>query len=763
MKGHLTFLLCFFVCFSTRAQLSTNEEPISFKRSVEIDTNCQVDTKTMPSLDMEAITKEDLEDEEYGYPPRFGYSHKVEYNLQNSGTWQELPNGDKLWQLVISCPNAVSINLLYDKFWIPDGGKLFIYTPDKKQCIGAFTSQNNKGDENNIQGFATDILYGDEIILEYFQSKEVVPNAVISISNVVHGYRYMSFLSSGYYSSGDCHVNVNCSEGNDWQNEKRAVAMILVNGNRYCTGSLIKSTSNDFRPLFLTADPCLGGWANEEYVGINGFKYDAINCPTLNHWTFWWNYEASGCNSPTNEPGHISTTGATILANNSYSDFALLELSEDPLSKNNYIPYYLGWDRSGNSGTGGVGIHHPSGDAKKISTYSMTPISSNYLNYIENNNGSHWRVNWIQTSHGHGTTEEGSSGSPLLNANHRVIGQLHGGDSRCSNLSGLDWYGKFNESWTGNGNSDNRRRLNHWLNPSGGYTILDGSYPFSINGPSIVCSSAAYSVNHIKSGCSVTWSFKNASSLNSLIQQNSPSANQCTITPGSTNIDNTLVATIWNGGTALCTVEKDIMTPKSLTGTIHQEGQYYYGRNYPSFTIGMESIFAVNQVCQITLQSPKFKHMNFSTTTNPSASVSLQRINDETIKFSVSLSTTNVDLRIYGTNNGSCNDFELRVLAMKNPIDPSNPFYINMSGNTIELELNQAMMRDLNGDDIDADNITSQAWTLDVYEATTGRKVYTEQVEGNRQGIDTSSWSPGIYVVYGIINGRTYSTKMTVK
>ena len=54
MKRLLTFLLCIFVCFTSRAQLSTNEEPISFKRYVEIDTNRQIDIKTMPSLDMEA-------------------------------------------------------------------------------------------------------------------------------------------------------------------------------------------------------------------------------------------------------------------------------------------------------------------------------------------------------------------------------------------------------------------------------------------------------------------------------------------------------------------------------------------------------------------------------------------------------------------------------------------------------------------------------------------------------------------------------------
>ena len=284
-----------------------------------------------------------------------------------------------------------------------------------------------------------------------------------------------------------------------------------------------------------------------------------------------------------------------------------------------------------------------------------------------------------------------------------------------------------------------------------------------IMGKSIICGNESYYIDDLPPTCTVTWGFKNASSLNSLIQQNSPSTNQCTITPGSTNLDNTLVATIWNGSISLVNIEKDIMTPKSLTGTIHQEGQYYYGRNYPSFTIGMESIFAVNQVCQITLQSPKFKYMNFSTTTNPLASVNLQRINDETIQFSVSLSTTDVDLRIYGTGNGSCNDFELRVLAMKNPIDPNNPLYVNTSGNVIELELNQAMMRNLNGSENDEGCSRQQPWTLDVYEATTGRKVYSGQVEGNGLNIDTSGWGAGIYILYAVINGKTYSTKVTVK
>ncbi|MDY0077472.1 MAG: hypothetical protein RBR87_09370 [Bacteroidales bacterium] len=160
-------------------------------------------------------------------------------------------------------------------------------------------------------------------------------------------------------SSGDCQVNVNCLEGNGWNNEKKAIALILVNGNRYCTGSLVNTTANDLRPLFLAADHCLGGWANYD------IKYDAVTNPNLNHYSFYWHYEHPACSNSISEPPIYSTVGAMVIANNSTTDFALLRLTENPLYNPNVTPYYLGWDRSGNPGTGGVGIHHPVGDVKK--------------------------------------------------------------------------------------------------------------------------------------------------------------------------------------------------------------------------------------------------------------------------------------------------------------------------------------------------------------------------------------------------------------
>lgn len=125
------FFIGLFICvlFSVKAQISTDEEPMSFREnSAPSRFSVPQDIRIMPALDMNRIEQEDVQDEANGLPPRFGYPHEVILNLGNSGRWQELSNGDRLWQLTIRCPQALSINLLYDRFWIPEGGEvLYLY------------------------------------------------------------------------------------------------------------------------------------------------------------------------------------------------------------------------------------------------------------------------------------------------------------------------------------------------------------------------------------------------------------------------------------------------------------------------------------------------------------------------------------------------------------------------------------------------------------------------------------------------------------
>ncbi len=506
MKTKVLILLMFVSCYVS-AQISTKEKPIGLKMNIRTIQKSPKSTKIIHQPNIIKLRKEDEKEEGKGIPPRFGYRNKVNFNLSNSGEWITLKNGDKLWRLNIQSKGALSLNLLYNKFWLPKGGKLFIYGKNGKQSIGAFTSVNNNGTRNHIKGFATGLIYSDNIIVEYWQPANVKEQAIISISYVVYGYRYINIDNRNSRRSGKCQVNINCSEGDDWQKEKEAIALILVNGNRYCTGSLINTTEQNLKPLFLTADHCLGGWANDYK------KYDAVDNPDMPHYSFYWHYEYPNCKNESSEPPIYSTVGAKVIANNSISDFALLELKEDPRDLDNFTPYYLGWDRTNIFKKGGVGIHHPQGDVKKIATYNIVPYASECKEsslFLD--------VSFTNTTNGFSVMEPGSSGSPLINSEKRVIGQLYGpgtcSQARCDapSLQRVA-YGRFSISWTGDNSSNKHRRLKDWLDPKNtGVSCLNGKEWIlspKLIGADIVCNKETYLVKNLPKPAIINWKTSN--------------------------------------------------------------------------------------------------------------------------------------------------------------------------------------------------------------------------------------------------------------
>lgn len=140
MKTTRTFIIVLtFACVSllVNAQLSTNELPFSFRvenQHLFIQKNAQINSyKALLPKTVEELNTEDQENEgdNENVPPRFGYPIPVNWDMTNAGNWTVLTNGDKLWTMEISSPNALSINLLYDKFWLPEGTSLFLYSKDK--------------------------------------------------------------------------------------------------------------------------------------------------------------------------------------------------------------------------------------------------------------------------------------------------------------------------------------------------------------------------------------------------------------------------------------------------------------------------------------------------------------------------------------------------------------------------------------------------------------------------------------------------------
>ena len=425
------------------AQLSIESSP----KSIELNLNQIIPIITMEKLDEEKFLMEDqIEYLDKSIPFRFGAPFNVNLDLNNSGQWIETELG-RVWFLSIKSESAFSINLIYDNFIIPEGAEMFVYDENMEHVLGAFTHLNNK----EYKTFSTAPTKGDVTIIEYFEPYDVDFNGQISIGSVIHGYRDVFFNQTrGYGDSGSCNNNVNCSEFSEWSDEVRSVAMILTSGgSRLCTGTLINNVRQDLTPYFLTANHCLGGDQN---------------------WIFMFNYESPVCSNQ-NGPTNMTVQGSTLLVNSSTSDVALLRLNETPPEE--YEVHYAGWDATGITPSIPVGIHHPSGDIKKI--------SFDYNN--ASNAGNYWDVNQWED----GTTEPGSSGSPLFDGNsHRIIGQLYGGTASCTSIT-YDTYGKFSTSWN--------LGLNTYLDPDNtGTNFIDGIDAIDLPDPELSYNSPDLSI-----------------------------------------------------------------------------------------------------------------------------------------------------------------------------------------------------------------------------------------------------------------------------
>ncbi len=410
----------------------------------------QVDVMMMPPVDNQELLERDKSRPTTGVPLRFAEPLKADVSPSEQGTWETLKDGSWLWRLRIVSPGALSINLGFIRYRMPPGGSLFLYTPDYGSIIGPFTEADN---EEHGQLW-TPLLPGDEIVVEVALPAAEVSKLELVLSSVNHGYLDFEGLGN---KSGSCNVDVVCSQGDAWRDEIRSVAAYTISGIDTCSGALVNNTAQDRTPYFLTADHC----------GIT-----SGNAPSV---VVYWNYENSTCRTPGSPasglPGDGSraqfNSGAIFRAGYSPSDFTLVEL-DDP-TDTAFNVHYAGWDNTSGDSSSAVTIHHPGVEEKRISFENDPTTTTSYAGTSIPGDGSHIRViDWDL-----GTTEPGSSGSPLFNQDQRIVGQLHGGGAACGNdLS--DWYGRFSVSWNGGGTSPTR--LKDWLDPGDtGVTVLDGT------------------------------------------------------------------------------------------------------------------------------------------------------------------------------------------------------------------------------------------------------------------------------------------------
>ncbi|HVS18007.1 MAG TPA: trypsin-like peptidase domain-containing protein [Planctomycetota bacterium] len=372
------------------------------------------------------------DDEARGHRPlRYGALIDVDLSLAD-GAWSELADGSRVWRMRVASEGAHSLALEFETFDLPEGGQMFVYSDQVEFVFGAYTDENEHYDGT----FVFEPYPGSEFILE-IDVPAGAEDPVVDVSTVIYDYRGVYGLMDGSVTVGGtkttgCLIDVNCPEGNGWDNQKRATVRTL-SGGALCSGALLNNTNQDETNYVLTAN----------------------HCGQTSSTVFRFGYEKPGCRTGT-APTTMSVSGATVLTSTSTYDSRLLRINTAIPSS--YNPYYAGWTRTTTNSTFAFSMGHPGGGPKKIS------IDGNGSNGSTND----WIVTWSA-----GMLEGGSSGGPLFDQN----GLVRGPACCVTNFTcGFQtaYYGRFDRFYTSN-------NLAQWLDPTGsGAFSLDGLDP---NGP----------------------------------------------------------------------------------------------------------------------------------------------------------------------------------------------------------------------------------------------------------------------------------------
>jgi len=401
----------------------------------------------------------------------FALIRETDISPVSGGEWLRIDDTD-VWRVRIISPGAYSLGVNFNQFQLLPGEHLYVYDGTGEFVKGSFDYRNNRDGGY----FIVTQVPGDEIVVELQADNGRENIGQLNIESVSHAFLPVptDFLKDyRFEASGECEIDINCEEGENWQLVKHSVCRIYTT-TEYCTGVLVNNTSVNGTPYVLTAEHCI----NKESVADKT--------------VYTFNYESPSCFGTDGSIAQ-SLTGSSLVATGGDLDFSLL-LLDSPIPEA-YNVYYAGWDLDDSPPYLSTVIHHPQGDVKKISmdydyaTIAQT-VQGDLNDYIAQ---SLWKIyQWD-----YGTTEGGSSGSPLFNIYRRIVGTLTGGAAVCGDSIDYDEVNdrvlydltpNVNDYFTRIGYvwdyySDPAKQLKYWLDPTGtGKTYLNGYDPNAIQG-----------------------------------------------------------------------------------------------------------------------------------------------------------------------------------------------------------------------------------------------------------------------------------------
>jgi lysyl endopeptidase len=384
----------------------------------------------------------------------------VAIDTTHHGAWSDLADGSRLWRVEVHVEGATDLRLAFAHFALPRGATLHLIGADR-YYQGPYTVADA------FDGtFHSSVVPGDRATVElHVPAGADVPSSAFELTSIGAGFRDLfrrekAIEDTGPGTSGECNVNVVCPLGQPYPDQIRAAAYYEVtddddHATYICSGTLLADVPHDRRAYFLSAGHCVSSATEAASMVV------------------YWNYQSQTCSSLVPPPGGFFNDdqhGAALRATRADADFVLVQLSQVPDAS--WDVYFAGWDASGAEPSGTIGIHHPSGDVKKITAGPAPGTIDNCIGTGGSSTDTHWETG----PYTQGTTEGGSSGSGLFATSNTagsrarlLIGTLSGGFAACDSSdpsqpnNETDCYGKVAAAWNGSSAST---RLRDWLDPA---------------------------------------------------------------------------------------------------------------------------------------------------------------------------------------------------------------------------------------------------------------------------------------------------------